>query len=225
MQNKRDGCLSLTSLVFGGDSISILNRLFISKGVTMLYRILCSFLLCLVISVPSASAAFFNVDFNDDGGPHWTGTIDTTTDTLTILTWVENSGFPDLWTPMNLPLIWTATDNTGSIFDIPDDWSGNFSINWGFLSPDPLTDILFNEGTYSIEGQIPGWNIKVNADGLFTNTGSNRMSPWPRYSTYPWIVDAEYVSITAAPVPIPAAAILFGSSFFGIIGISRKFKK
>jgi len=185
----------------------------------------CGFLVCLLVSIPSANGALFNVDYNDFTGPHWTGVIDTASDKLSINTWTETAGFPDYWTPSSLPLVWDAIDSGGSIFDVPDDWNGSLGINWGFMSPVVLSAMSFNEGTSTINNMKPGWHIHEINGGIQGNVGQNKMGVWLRASNFVFASEAESVQITAAPaVPIPPALWLFGSGLLGLVGVAKRKK-
>ena len=186
------------------------------KKVTVLFSMIMIF-----ICAGTANAALFNVDFNDNTASHWTGVVNTTTDTLTFTSWTENAGFPTLLIP-SLPMVWDAVDGTGSSFDVPDNWDGNFGTNWGFLSPVSFNSISFVNGTYN-STFTPGWHIQRYSDGtIATNIGTNRISPWPRDNGILAYADADTVVITAV-VPIPGAVWLLGSGLIGLVGFRRKF--
>ena len=60
------------------------------------------FITCTIFVLVSggyAHGALYNIDFNDFDGSHWTGVVDTSTDSLTITSWVENLGGIPFWTP------------------------------------------------------------------------------------------------------------------------------
>ena len=195
-----------------------------------LLGVVCAFLLYLFGSVSPANAALFSVDFNDYDGPHWTGYIDTTNDTLTITGWTENPepSWQHFWSPADtsIPMIWDAVNGSGLGYDVPDNWDGTFGTNWGFLSRVPLSEINFVDGDCTLNDFIPGWHIYkiISTNYIATNTGTNRMSPWPRWSDFSGIVWADSVQVTAI-VPIPGAVWLFGSGLIGFIGLRRKLKK
>ena len=192
----------------------------------MVRRIIYTFLLCLFGSVSLANAALFDVEFYDYDGPHWTGQINTTTDTLTINTWVESNGYLVYWAPTSasLPMVWDAVDGTGSTYDIPDDWNGNFGTNWGFLSPVVLSDMSFNEGTCTISNMKTGWHMKEIDGVIYTNSGTDKVTLWPRYSNFTQASVADELYIIPV-VPIPGAVWLFGSGLIGLIGFRKKLKK
>ncbi len=194
----------------------------------MFKRILVTLLISFIVSVSSVNAALYEIEFIDVGNATWTGQVNTTTDTLTIETWVsvqKTGGFAyqTLLTPA-VPMVWDAVytpDNATVLpYDIPDAFNGNFNGNWGFLSPIPLSAMTFLDGSYNSAAR-PGWNISDYGNGYIPrNTGTNRITPWPRISGS-MSVDADSIIITEV-VPIPGAAILFTSGLLGIMGFRRR---
>jgi len=86
----------------------------------------------------SASAAF-----PGNGGPLWTGIVDTISNKLRIDTWSELPGHgADFWTPVNMPVIWDAIGSTGASFDVPDTFGLNGIVDFGDDS-DPVNDFAF----------------------------------------------------------------------------------
>lgn len=105
------------------------------------------------------ATSLFHVFYEDATGPQWEGTVDTGANTLTIETWIENPGLVEFWTPANLPLVLPAQTASGEPFDVPDDWDGTTSNNWGFISETSNFDLNWNEGfpdPFS-KGAFLGW--------------------------------------------------------------------
>jgi hypothetical protein len=139
------------------------------------------------------------------------------------MTWVENVGVDFdrvFWRPTGLPLVWPAVSNTGSAFNIPDEWNGNLGTNWGF-PPVVLSGISFSEGSCTISYMKPGWNIYEIWGSITTNTGVNRVDPWPRTASATDMPIADQLEIKAV-VPIPGALWLLGSGLAGIVLWRRK---
>lgn len=98
-----------------------------------------------------------------NGGPLWTGVVDTITNRLRIDTWSELPGHgAEFWVPQNLPLVWPARDASGNIYDVPNDFGstigGTVSIddNFAFISPDAANDMSWEDidGTAQTFGTI-----------------------------------------------------------------------
>jgi len=102
----------------------------------------------------SASADLVSVEYYDpaspgfpvDGGPVWTGVVDTVTNNLRIDSWLELPGHgANFWVPANLPLVWTARDENGDVYDVPDTFGidGTVTIddNFAFISPIAAQDM------------------------------------------------------------------------------------
>jgi hypothetical protein len=74
--------------------------------------------------------------------------VDTVSNNLRIDTWRELPGHgAEFWLPANLPIVWTARDASGAIFDVPDTFGptlgGPVSIDntWAFISREEATDM------------------------------------------------------------------------------------
>ena len=166
----------------------------------------------LMLAVPiGAGAAVFDVEFNDFDGPHWTGQVDTTTDTLTIQTWVENPGLPDVFSPASLPLTLDALtiNGVGGPFDVPDNWDGTISTTWGFIFGAPNASIVWNEGT-----PTPFHNTTRFGWGGLADGGVPLFSAWTHLSmgdvpgsspTTNSFLRADTVTVTEVVIPAPAA--------------------
>lgn len=107
-----------------------------------------------------------NSPFPDAGGPHWTGYVNTATNTLTIQTWDEITGSDEFWTPLwtpdlsALPLVWRAFDFNGDLYDVPDTFDGAIDATFAFISEVSARNMLWNEGTFSLPEAadfFPGW--------------------------------------------------------------------
>jgi hypothetical protein len=114
--------------------------------------------------------------FPNNGGPHWTGVVDTVANTLTINTWIDLPGTPEFWTPLwtpnltTLSLVWPAVESDGSPYDVPDTWTGHIDASFGFISPTSVRNMLWNEGVW---GQAPGFSLPPDAD-LYPGWGGVR---------------------------------------------------
>jgi hypothetical protein len=114
--------------------------------------------------------------FPDNGGPHWTGVVDTVANTLTINTWVDLPGTPEFWTPLwtpdltALPLIWPAVKSDGSPYDVPDNWTGHIDASFAFISQESVRNMLWNQGVW---GEAPGFTLPADAD-LYPGWGGVR---------------------------------------------------
>ena len=182
-----------------------------------LTKILTAFLVAFSLTVFDATASLISIDFNDVGGPHWTGIVDTTADTLTIQTWTNNAGLN--WTPANLPLLpsWLAQDASGNSFDVPDTFDGTIDSTFAFVSPVANSAIAWNEGTSNQSTFFPGWGgfdfvIKrrdLNETGFALPSNANDSG----------VVYAD--SVTATAVPEPSSFALLGMGAIGLIGYRR----
>lgn len=178
--------------------------------------------LYLVVFTTTANAALIDVFFTDLDGPQWTGSVDTSADTLTISSWTEGIGGISYWTPSSLPLVWDAKDNSGSSFDVPDDWDGTIGSTWGYLSPDDLSAISWNEGTFDsgLNTVIPGWGISSLNGAINVSNDETSLSFIPITSS----TSTASVADAAGIVPLPTTVWLFGSGLLGLIGIANRKK-
>lgn len=121
--------------------------------------------------------------FPDNGGPHWKGFVDTVADTLTITSWVDLAGTPEFWTPLwspslaDSPLVWHAVGAHGEPFDVPDDFLGEITPSFAFISPVSARNMAWNEGQWGVKSVFslpeeadfyPGWGgvrKPVSVDG------------------------------------------------------------
>lgn len=170
------------------------------------------FACCLTIPLASAQATLFNVEFNDFDGPHWTGQVDTTTDTLTIFTWLENPGGTLFWTPASLPLTLSALTGGGTVhnpFDVPDSWDGTISTSWAFVLDVVNSDIPWVEGTPKPFSNITsfGWGGSIDGGALVPSLTETQVLDLPDAYT---VSTANSLSITLVPEPATAALLAFG---------------
>jgi len=113
--------------------------------------------------------------------------VDTVTNNLRIDTWSELPQHgAEFWVPVDLPLIWTARDAAGNVFDVPDSFgpvvggSVSISSSFGFISPDFANDMQWedingNPQTFSSTLFLPtqpGWGgyAQLTEQGYFINT-------------------------------------------------------
>jgi len=175
----------------------------------------------LFIYPATVNSALFSVSFTDLDGPQWSGLLDTTTDAVSINSWIENPGGTDFWTPATLPLTLIAVDGSG-LYDVPDNWNGIIDNTWGFLSTAPLSNITFNEGLYPDIGTAPGWGATLDGGSLSVEQNAFQLVNWP----FAYGVSSQAIAdtIVISAVPIPPALWLFGSGLLGLIGIFRRNK-
>jgi hypothetical protein len=110
--------------------------------------------------------------FPDNGGPHWKGFVDTAANTLTIQSWTDLAGTPEFWTPLwtpdlsALPLVWPAVAADGTPYDVPDDFLGDITSVFAFVSPVSAQNMVWNQGDWGFAGNFkvppeidffPGW--------------------------------------------------------------------
>ena len=172
-----------------------------------------------------AHADLFNVDFNDPVGPHWTGIVDTSADTLTINTWVENSGGHAFWTAS--PLVWQAVNAGGGPYDVPDTFGASLinASNWGFLSPVTHNEISWNEGTYPELDVHVGWGVG-RLLGEYHLSGTTGMSyvpvTEPGPPEYVAVVHTNTGIVTVSAVPEPSSFSLCLGLVVGLGLVGRR---
>ncbi|MCA9257693.1 MAG: hypothetical protein KDA61_00780 [Planctomycetales bacterium] len=74
---------------------------------------------------------------NFSGGPLWRGEVDTVADTLTIFEWNELPGHGSEFLvpkPSEFPMVWPARGANGQRYDVPDNFNGIISPDYGFIS-------------------------------------------------------------------------------------------
>ncbi|WNO11613.1 PEP-CTERM sorting domain-containing protein [Teredinibacter sp. KSP-S5-2] len=114
-----------------------------------------------------ANALLIDVEFQDNDGPQWKGTVNTKTDELTITSWSEGAGAITWWTPLS-PLTWVARDFSGNKYDVLDNWDGSL-VDFGFLSDDMLSELSWHDGI--IEGASSGWTTVRPGWGITSMIG------------------------------------------------------
>lgn len=121
--------------------------------------------------------------FPGEGGPLWTGVVDTVANKLRIDTWTELPGHgANFWTPANVPMVWTARDATGAVYDVPDSFGQNGIVNFGndaspandfaFISPVSLQDM----GWFGFDSNTGAPDTSVVLD--FTFAGVDLFPGW-----------------------------------------------
>jgi hypothetical protein len=182
--------------------------------------------------------------FPNDGGPHWTGRVDTATDTLTIESWVDLNGTPLFWTPAvsTLPLIWSALTFDGIPYDVPDTFDGHIDSSFAFISPVSAMNMVWNQGTWGTNGVLsfpeadffPGWGgvrrPQQGGGGLLYDLSANETEmPMLPIATF-GVAAATGATVTATPlasvgaVPEAPAFLLGGiiaASAAGWAGVRR----
>lgn len=159
-----------------------------------------------------AQARLIGIEFRDPDGPQWTGIVDTTLDHLTILTWFENPGGIEFWTPdrRSLPLVWPALDSTGNSFDVPDAFRGTITDQFAFVSPSRISEMAWNEGVSDAmltQSSAAGWGGGFD-EILRTDATEAFFGPIPFSASG---LAAEFGTIKTVPeVPEPTALLLGG---------------
>jgi len=124
------------------------------------------------------------------------------------------------------------------------DSGGTLLVSTTVLNTDPIQDhfqyhsiptLSLVPGSYTIGGQSPNGHLPVNAGGVMTVPGftwtGDKWVYAPGELSYPWQQTngagqngylAATFSIAPAPVPLPAAAVLFGSGLIGLVTWQRK---
>jgi hypothetical protein len=114
-------------------------------------------------------------------------------------------------------------DPTGRLGAIPTTVDNAWNIPSGGTA---YAQFITGEST-NANGSITGRDIGSNGDGTYNVilvSASNVGDAWgSQFATVPY-AETWNVHIAPAPVPIPAAAWLFGSSLIGLVGIARRKK-
>lgn len=101
--------------------------------------------------------------FPENGGPHWSGLVDTVANTLTISSWTDLPGTPEFWTPAltSFPLVWPAVSATGTPYDVPDSFLGQIDGSFAFISPVSARLMAWNQGEW---GHTPSFQLPPEID-------------------------------------------------------------
>lgn len=191
-----------------------------SRPATPLLCVVVVFVWLLAFGGSMARADLVSIEYRDrgtanpstNGGPLWTGVVDTVTNNLRIDTWSELPQHgAEFWVPVDLPLIWPALDAAGNVFDVPDNFGSvvggtvNISSAFGFISPDfahnmQWEDINGNPQTFSSTLFLPtqpGWGgyAQLTEQGYFINTEAPSGEP-------------DYDEQTMPRLPVDTAAMV-----------------
>jgi hypothetical protein len=180
----------------------------------------------MTLSLPQLYAAQFAVDLVDWYGTGIAGTVDTSSDTFAINSWVNSTTTPG-WAPAltEFPVTLRAFSFTGGgPYDVPDNWDGTIS-GWAFLLQPPQDNqsTQWQQGTVNTGvasfgwGGFRGYNGYVGAIG---GEGGNAVLSY--LPTGPDNVMSEGllgVSITLVPEPSMTLLVLGGG---GALYLVRK---
>lgn len=177
---------------------------------------------CLVPTA-CAQADIVFIDYNVSTGPHWTGTVDTIADTLTITSWAEQSGGSQGWTPITTPLpVWSAVNSSGNPYDVSDSFDGTISGSWGFISPVSVTAMSWNEGSpqSTFSSYFTGWGAR--------RSGAGGLSVAPNETEFGWVpIDfgsqVQRYTGSVSVVPEPSAFVFW--SLFSIVAVWKRTRR
>jgi hypothetical protein len=175
--------------------------------------------LCSLVPCQSLHATLFHVSLIDDDGPQILGEVDSGTDTFTVTSWLENAGGTAFWSPSqaSLPVLYTALDPTGAVFDVPEDWNGTIDLTWGFVADLRNADITWNEGVYTDIIRHHGWGGGVSRS-LGLKVDFFDYTRWQWTPTGPSAVDTPtFDSIAVTVIPEPASMVLFCLGALGLV--------
>jgi hypothetical protein len=134
-----------------------------------------SILLVLALTLP-ASGETYTIEW-ENTEIAWTGTVDTKTDQLTILSWETFvNPYYVVWEPEGVVgSVWQALDLNG-FYDVPDDWNGTVD-DWGFVA----RDIMMNSRRPGFGcGSCVGWDKCATFIGGGQDSMSYRLDWWTR---------------------------------------------
>ena len=187
----------------------------------------------LFVTARSNAQTVFNVEFNDLDGPHWTGQVDTNTDSLTITTWKENPGGNDFWTPQILPWTWFALNAAGTPVDVRPNWDGTIDGSWGFFPSETSNDLIPWEET-ATHGPPPdltgiGWG-GMRIEGGIDLTGPQVVHQIPLITkaNNVWTSASmanEYSVTIAVPEPSGLYLLLLGAAVASVAWRKRVFRQ
>ena len=182
-------------------------------------------LVCVSVA-SSASAAMFSIVLDDLDGPHIEGVVNTVADTLKVTSWTENPGGVAFWTPQlsQLPLFYTAIDDSAAKFDVPDNFAGDITgvlditsstasvLGWGFVADLPNNGISWNEGIYAEAFRHHGWGGGIRlSDGVNVEFFGEQRGQWvPTGSQTFDNAFFETITVTELPEPSTASLLVFG---------------
>ncbi len=154
-----------------------------------------------------------------------TGSIDTTAGTWSISSTTAFFGLN--WTASNGTLVTTAGNyalntTTAAVTSAAPDTVGTADSSMHFtVGAGQVAGIIdFAWGTTTGIRVVNVWNVSAcGSNTCYTTAAVPGMEngPFPGYN-------AQF-NLTAAPVPVPAAAWLFGSGLLGLVGVARRKKK
>lgn len=175
------------------------------------------------------NAALFDVEYHNIDGSQWTGVVDSSTDKLTLTSWVEGAGGQSWWTPVDpTSLVFTAVNSSYGSYDVLDSWDGTIGSNWGFLSDLGKDSIAWNEGVFTGNSSRFGWGIGESNNGsLSANYDETRLLWSPNSSTgnsWQILSGDDFVSVNAreGTVPTPASLFLISLGLIGIMATRRR---
>ncbi len=136
---------------------------------------------------------------------------------------------------------WSSTDVDYSVMDAGRDgnyYEDNFDIfGWNTAAPQSLMGEEINVASFQLNSPGAGATLLDNEDSVPENLGyinnlsvnfanistSNRNSPFRSPAdTIVLGLEVDGIVQVASPVPVPAAAWLFGSALLGLVGIKRQ---
>jgi hypothetical protein len=182
---------------------------------TMRRIILVLSLVCLFGAGPASATVFFIELIDTDDQLTIRGEVDSATNKLTVTSW-ENIGpiafwNPDPGVPSNLPISYTALDSVGVNFDVPDNWDGTISSDWGFVADLPNTAIAWVEGAYVEVIRHHGWGAGVQAVGGLDVSQNEFVWHWtPTGSDTFDDITFETVNVTVIPEPSVGVLLFSG---------------
>jgi hypothetical protein len=162
---------------------------------------------------PLVRSEQFSIHLVDTTGPTIDGIVDTATDTFRINSWV-NAPSAVTWTPTlnQFPLTLSALSDSGTSFDIPDNWNGSIS-SWAFVLPpgQSITTVQWQQGipSGSFADASFGWG------GYRFGSFIGHIGSIPRDTLFAYVpfsesgvTDPEFESVSITPVPEPSVSML-----------------